>query len=403
MDNAPFPVAVIGAGPVGLAAAAHLAVAGREFVVFERGASAAAAVREWAHVRIFSPWSWNLDKRAVDLLEATGWAAPDSDAFPTGGDLVERYLAPLAATPALAPRIRYGATVTSAARAGVDKLKTPGRTDRPFALRIETADGDEEDVFAGAVIDASGTWRTPNPLGASGVPAIGEAAARAAIRYGIPDVLGADRPRYGGRRTVVVGAGHSAFNALFDLVELAEEHPGTGVEWAIRRDSLENVFGRGESDWLVERGRLGARIGALVDAGKLTVHTGARIDRVESGTGPVRLFAGGRLVTAVDEVICATGFRPDLSMTSELRLSIDGSLESPEKLAPLIDPNLHSCGSVPPHGVEELAHPAEPGYFAVGMKSYGRAPTALMLTSYGQVESVVASLAGEPAKARSVA
>jgi hypothetical protein len=103
----------------------------------------------------------------------------------------------------------------------------------------------------------------------------------------------------------------------------------------------------------------------------------------------------------VDEIIGATGFRPDLSILSELRVDLDPSVEAPSALAPLIDPNLHSCGSVPPHGETELRHP-EAGFYVVGMKSYGRAPTFLMLTGYEQVRSVVAAIAGDLESARNV-
>jgi hypothetical protein len=96
----------------------------------------------------------------------------------------------------------------------------------------------------------------------------------------------------------------------------------------------------------------------------------------------------------VDRVVVATGQRPDLTLTRELRLDLDPWLESAKALGPLIDPNLHSCGSVPPHGHRELAHP-EPGFYTVGIKSYGRAPTFLMLTGYEQVRSVTAALAGD--------
>jgi hypothetical protein len=99
-------------------------------------------------------------------------------------------------------------------------------------------------------------------------------------------------------------------------------------------------------------------------------------------------------VEGVDEIICATGQRPDLSLTSELRVGLDAWLESTAALGPLIDPNVHSCGTVRPHGHRELAHP-EPGLYTVGVKSYGRAPTFLMATGFEQVRSVVAAIAGD--------
>ena len=104
---------------------------------------------------------------------------------------------------------------------------------------------------------------------------------------------------------------------------------------------------------------------------------------------------------AADEVIAATGFRPDLTLLGELRLDLDDRVEAARALAPLIDPNVHSCGSVPPHGVDELAHP-DAGVYMVGMKSYGRAPTFLLRTGYEQVRSVVAALAGDWEAARQV-
>jgi hypothetical protein len=127
----------------------------------------------------------HVDAASVALLEPTGWTLPDPDGAPTGTDIVERYLEPLAALPQIAPHIRLGARVTAIVRRGHDKMKTPGRQDAPFVLRIQCADGTEEQVFAKAVIDASGTWTGPNPLGADGLPAFGEAAAAERIFYGV--------------------------------------------------------------------------------------------------------------------------------------------------------------------------------------------------------------------------
>jgi cation diffusion facilitator CzcD-associated flavoprotein CzcO len=233
-----LPVAVIGAGPVGLAAAAHLLSKGEIPIVFESGSSVGAAVLQWGHVRLFSPWRYLLDREAVALLERGGWQAPDPDGYPTGRDLVERYLIPLASTPQVQPHRRLETRVVAVSRQGIDKLKTPGREQAPFVLRVTTASGEEQDVLARAVIDASGTYQTPNPLGVHGIPARGERALHEHIVYGIPDVLGAERDHYAGRRVLVVGSGHSAFNALLELAVLAQEHPSTRLLWAIRRAEL---------------------------------------------------------------------------------------------------------------------------------------------------------------------
>src|SRR5215204_211075 len=112
-DVTPLPVAVIGAGPVGLAAAAHLLSRGLEPLILEAGDRVGASVRDWAHVRVFSPWAFNVDPAAADLLEAAGWTAPPAEEYPTGGEIVERYLEPLAALPAIAGRLVLGARVTA--------------------------------------------------------------------------------------------------------------------------------------------------------------------------------------------------------------------------------------------------------------------------------------------------
>ena len=393
-------VVVIGAGPVGLAAAAHLLERGLEPVVLERGDDVAPNVADWAHVRVFSPWSFNLDEAALRLLDPVGWEAPDPERYPTGAELVERYLRPLAATPALRSRIRFGARVVQVTRAGFDKLKTDGREDAPFQVLVET-DAGEERIAAAAVIDASGTYASPNPLGAGGVAALGERGLAHRIEYRIPDVLGAQRSRYASRRVLVVGGGHSAFNAIRDLAELQQDAPDTHVVWAVRRPQLADVFGGGEKDQLAERGRLGALVGDLVERGALEVVTGFTIDRMAAVEGGLVAAAGEREIGPFDEVIAVTGYRPDLDMARELRLDLDSTVESPTELAPLIDPNIHSCGTVPPHGARELAHP-EPGFYTVGMKSYGRAPTFLLRTGYEQVRSVAAALAGDTEAAERV-
>ena len=141
-------------------------------------------------------------------------------------------------------------------RAGIDKLKDDGREEAPFELVVEQ-DGTERRVLASAVIDASGTWTRPNPLGAGGLPAAGERNAADRIAYGIPDVLGADRARYAGRRVVVVGSGHSAFNAILDLVALRDSEPATQIVWAIRGGAPGRKYGGGGDDQLPARGALG--------------------------------------------------------------------------------------------------------------------------------------------------
>jgi len=398
MINEELPAVVIGAGPVGLAAAAHLHERGLPWVLLEAGGSAGAAVSNWGHVQLFSPWRYNIDTAARRLLDAAGWAAPDSGHLPTGTELVGDYLEPLAKLPDLAGRIRYGARVVALGRAGIDRVRTDGREQAPFVVRL--ADGTE--LSAGAVIDASGTWGTPNVLGVNGLPAHGEPQAAHLISTALPDVLGADRADYSGRHTVVVGAGHSAANTLLALAELAAQEPDTRVSWVTRGATIDRTLGGGDADALPGRGKLGTGLRLLVDSGRVELVSGFGVHTVRvTASGQAELVATDGRTLAADRIVSATGFRPDHRIADELRLDLDPALGCTRMLAPLIDPNEHSCGTVPPHGVDELTQP-EPGYYVVGMKSYGRAPTFLLATGYEQVRSVTAALAGDWTAARDV-
>ena len=390
-----LPVVVIGAGPVGLAAAAHLRSRDLPVVVLESGDSVGAAVRAWGHVRTFTPWQHIVDPAAERLLLATGWTRPATPVPPTGDELAVHYLEPLAA--ALGDAVRVGSRVVAVARDGMDKARTLGRAERPFLVRL--ADG--ESLRARAVIDASGTWSGRNPLGGSGLPATGEAEAADFLVGPLPDVLGRERARFAGRRTLVVGAGHSAANTLLALGILSEEEPGTEVIWAVRGDSPDRVYGGGAADQLEARGRLGSDLQALVTSGAVQLLTGFSVTALEADGGTVTVVAGEQRVAGLHNVAAATGFRPDLAMLSELQLDLHPALEAPSKLAPLIDPQFHSCGTVPPHGHRDLAHPDE-GFFVAGMKSYGRAPTFLIATGNEQVRSIAAALAGDLAAADAV-
>jgi thioredoxin reductase len=385
-----LPVAVIGAGPQGLAAAAHAVERGLSVVVFEAGGSAAAAVSEWGHVRLFSDWGELVDAAAARLLAPTGWAAPVSG-YPTGAQWVSGYLAPLAEV--LEDRVRYGSRAVGVSRCGRDRLVDAGRAEQPFTVHVVTSDGDEYRFDARAVIDASGTWSTPNPAGADGVPALGEKAAKELLEYRIPDYR--DRTRFEGKHNVVVGSGHSAVTAVIALGRMARRDPGMTVTWVLRRGAIGNTFGGGDADQLPARGQLGLTAQGFVEAGLVQVVAGFRIERIQRDGGQVVLIAeDGRSLPPADHVAVLTGFRPDLSFLSELRLELDATLQAPIRIAAEVDPNVHSCGTVAATGAADLAQP-EPDFYLVGAKSYGRAPTFLAMTGHEQVRSVVAELAGD--------
>ena len=388
------PVVVVGAGPIGLAAAAHLRDRGVDFLVLESGPVAGAAVLEWSHTRLFSPWSELVDPVAASQLAATGWTPPDPVRYPTGADWVREYLQPLADV--LADSIRYGSTVTGVAKRDRDRLVDSGRDEAAFTVHVTTSDR-EERIVARAVIDASGTWTGPNPLGGDGMPAIGEIAAADRISYRAPDLRTSEqRARYAGKQIAVAGTGASAKGVLIALAALVEEEPATRVTWLVRRATVGEAFAGSADDELAERGALGRNAQRAVASRGVTTMNGFRTSAVvpgDDGSLSLESFDGQR-VDSVDEIIALTGFRPDLSFLSEVRLDLDPVLQAPRQLAPLIDPNVHSCGTVYPHGAKELAQP-EVGFFPVGMKSYGRATSFLALTGFEQARSVVAEISGD--------
>ena len=399
-----LPIVVIGAGPVGLAAAAHLLERGLEPLVLEAGTGPGAAIASWGQVRLFSPWRYDIDAAAARLLEPTGWVHPDPDSLPTGAELIAQYLAPLAQTEAIAPRLRTGTRVLAVARDGADKTRSLGRERHGYRVRTMDSDGVVVDLLARAVIDASGTYGNSNPLGVSGLPAAGEDQAAGFITGPLPDVLGAHRDRFAGRHTLVVGMGHSAANTLLSLVELAESDTATTITWAIRGGSARRLFGGGTDDELPARGLLGTRLKTAVEAGQIRLLNRVSIEKLLPSEESVQVLGVNRqgdLDLTVHAIVNATGFRPDLDMLREVRLDLDPVVEAPTALAPLVDPNHHSCGTVPAHGERVLAHPDD-GFYLAGMKSYGRAPTFLLATGYEQVRSIAAALAGDRASADAV-
>ena len=397
-----LPVAIIGAGPVGLAAAANLVERGIDFVVYESGGQVASSIRQWGHTRLFSPWKHVVDPASRRLLEATGWELRAPEALPTGSELVEQYLEPLAALEPIASRIRTGVSVEAITRQGMDRTRTANRSTTPFLLRVHGPDGVEE-VTARAVIDASGTYETPNSLASSGLAPLGLADVADRISHALPDVLGRDRDRFAGKHTTVVGAGHSAANTLLALAELAEQEPNTRVTWLLRNASAVRVTSS-DDDELAARATIGRRVERFVAVGRIEVVERFEISRVGRTDDGVRLYgarAGAPAQYDTDVVVNATGFRPNLDMLREIRLELDDIVEAPRRLAPLIDPNVHTCGTVEPHGFAELEHP-EPAFFLAGMKSYGRAPTFLLATGYEQVRSITAWIAGDLSAATNV-
>jgi thioredoxin reductase len=403
-SNNTLPVAIIGAGPVGLAAAAHLKARNQPFILFEVGSTVASNILLWKHIRIFSPWRYNIDKVARQLLEQTDWKSPADDELPTGADLYEQYFRPLAEIPSVKPHVHMNSKVLSIGKKSIDKMKTWGRDALPYVIQV--LHGTEiEHYEAKAIIDASGTWNSPNPVGSGGVYAVGELENADKIFYGIPDILNTHTKRYENKSVLVVGSGHSSINAILELDKLKEKYPSTEIHWVLRKKKVSDVYGGQEDDALEARGALGIKIEQLVNDDRVNVYTPFQIQQIINKDNKLTIIGeqdGNKFALPwIDEIISNTGSRPDFSFLREVRLSIDPSLESVAEIAELIDPNIHSCGTVRPHGEKDLRHPDKDFYIA-GSKSYGRAPTFLMATGYEQVRSIVAAIDGDMEAARNV-
>jgi thioredoxin reductase len=395
-----LPIAIIGAGPVGLAAASHLAAKGEAFFIVEAGPSVGSHILQWGHVRLFSSWKFNIDKVAKQLLEETGWKAPVMTHLPFGKDIVDEYLLPLANLPTIKPFIHLNSKVVAISKKGLDKMKTANRDSLSFVIYVEK-DQNTERMESRAIIDATGTWGQPNPVNADNIWTKEENKLHDQIVYGIPDINGIDRLRYTNKHVAVVGGGHSAINSILELATLEN----VKISWILRKNRVEDAYGGESLDELPERGLLGSRIHELVDNGKVNVYTPFFIQQILQDETGIRLIGitddESITIEGIDEIIANTGSRPDFSFLREIRLDVDTATDSVSKLAPLIDPNVHSCGTVRPHGERELRQP-EKNFYMVGMKSYGRAATFLMATGYEQVRSVVAHLTGDEDGAKRV-
>lgn len=364
-----LPIIIIGAGPIGIAAAANLHQRGLPFLLLERGSTAGSAMLEWGHVSLFTTWRNVIDLATVTLLERTGWVMPDPDTLPTGKDIVTQYLIPAAATQALRSSIAYESTVVGVSKLAHSKTSTKDREQAPFSVHYQTSDGEHHVVYARAVIDSSGTWYNPNPAGLDGLPVPGEQENRDKIAYGIPDALNQDKSDYDGQRTLVLGDGHSAMNIILELMVLRNSNPDTQIIWGMRSNNIEKLTGVGINSRLPARAKLGHDASNAIKTGDIELLVPLQVSRIckkETGLELQIIIDGQEKIIEVDRIVVSTGFRPDLDIVREIRLDIDEVVEAPTLLAPIIDPNIHFCGSVKPHGADVLQH-HDKGFYLVGI------------------------------------
>lgn len=397
---------MLGAGPIGVEAALYGRALGHEVLLLEQG-ELAHAVRRWGHVRLFSPWALNTSPLGRARLCA-GLPA-DVTTAPTGHELVDRYLAPLCRDPLLLGCLREHCRVVEVGRRGLRKGDGAGdRARAPFRLLIEGRAG-ESVVEADVVLDCTGTYGSPNAIGDGGIPAPGERWLVGRLWRHLPDVLGADRGRFVGRKLLVVGGGTSAAVAALGLSRLCQETSQTQLTWAMRRDvevPYPVVDPGGESDPLPERARLHREANQWTRAhrqGRGLPNTrflpGAAVEEILAEGHRLRVTLrvgpdGGREGPELfDEVLGLTGYGPDNSLYRELQVHECYATQAPMGVATALRGVTGDCLSQPTMTIAMLANP-EPNFFLLGAKSYGRSAGFLLATGHAQIRAVFMSLGG---------
>jgi hypothetical protein len=377
---------VVGAGPVGLVAAHGAAARGFDVTLLEQG-EIGDALRRWGAARLFTPLRMNLPAPLVPLL---GARAPSLDALLTGPEFAERVLEPLGR--ALGDRVRLGRRVRAIGRARMTRGELAGhplRAERPFRVLVD-GPGGEELYEAERVLDASGVYGQPCALGSGGLPARGERALDGRVMRDL-GALARRSVQLVGRRTLVVGHGHSAANALGGLAELASAYPDTRIIWAVRAANARPIVEVAD-DPLPERRRVAARANDLAERPPpwLTVERRASVEALAPDGDALRVTLSSGRELVVDELLALTGYRPDHALTSELAIELAPATEGAGRLARAIG-QVSDCLSVPRVAPEDLAS-GEPGFHLVGQKSYGRARTFLLSTGYAQLEAILERL-----------
>lgn len=399
MSQAPR-LAILGAGPIGLEAAAATVEHGWPFTLYEAASEVAAHVRSWGHVRLFTPWDLNASTRTRRMLADAGTTMPEGEACPSGAELVDRVLEPLAALPSIADRLRRNARVVAVSREGLLKSDAIGDPDtrrrHPFRLLVETADGEEIVEHADVVLDCTGSYGNPNTLGDGGIPAPGERGLERRIRRTLPD-LEAEAEAWAGGTTLLVGGGHSAQTAAHDFAAFAERHPGTYLLWAVR--SRAPRWGRVAEDPLPERAALADRSEALADGASPAVDVlRGRIVEALTPAGErvavtMRNGSAAPETVEVDRILSLTGYVGDPTLYRQLQVHECYATSGPMKLAAaLLGDASSDCLQQVSHGADSLTSP-EPDFFLLGVKSYGRNPTFLLRTGWQQIDEVFGLLA----------
>ncbi|MFQ5877900.1 MAG: hypothetical protein ACE5JH_09480 [Acidobacteriota bacterium] len=403
-------ILILGGGPIGVEAAVHAAGLGYDVRLLEAHRVGSHLLR-WGHVRMFSPWSMNCSPEGLRVLKREGVRPFNGGArFPTGREFVRDYLEPLSRSRLLKGRVEEGVRAIAIGRDGLlkgDRVGRPARALRPF--RVLVWNGRRQRVVgADLLIDATGTYAHPRHLGNGGIPAPGEQEAAPYIDYHLVDLLGRRARDFAGRRTLLVGSGHSAAAAVVALAELARRAPQTRVVWAFRCRRRAPIV-RVQGDPLLLRDRQAAEantiaagsvpaIRALRGATIEAVHLDPAARRSGGRRGGFRVSIrteGGRLRRErFDRILAHVGYAPDRSLYAELQVHECYATGGPMKIAASLIGEAGAgadCLRQPGPTADLLSNP-EPGFFILGSKSYGRNPNFLMRTGHEQIRALFEAL-----------
>ncbi len=377
---------IVGAGPIGLHAALRATSHGFNVTVLER-AEIGAAVRKWAHVRLFTPFSMNSTAAGRRIAAASG-RLPSDDALLTGEEYLERYLSPLAASTSLVPNIQTFREVIAVSRQAYGKSHAPGKPERsnsPFRLLIRRPDNSEIVMESEVLIDCTGFMTRHRFIGIGGIPCLGERSCLTAGDYEIavpqssPDHL---------KHAVVVGSGYSAATSVHLL-----QDSGWRVSWITRGDR-DVPIPPVPDDRLLERRTLTQRVNVLALCSESGVRwlPGVQIESIEQTGNSFSLSVssvdGWQETLVCDRVIANPGFRPDSRPFDELQIHRCYVTEGPIKLAAhLTGETDYDCLAQTAPGPDLLDNP-EPNFYILGAASYGRDSRFLLNNGLEQIEQL---------------
>ena len=384
---------IIGAGPMGFETALRALNYGFEVTMLEAG-RVGENIRQWQHVRFFSPFGMNISPRVRQALPGT---LPADDAILTGGEFVETVLQPLSRLPELEGKIHLGQRVVSIARSGLGKMGLPNhplRTERPFRIVTEDIEGRERILEADFVFDASGVYGQPNWAGSAGMPALGERRLGSRIVRHLRDFDGGEIQRLAGKKILLIGHGHSAAHAAMALNNIISHEPSTQVIWAVRTDRAKPIL-ETPDDPLFERAKVvqaANELAANPPQNMRVLRRAALEALVEDNKSlKVKLKVWRNFEEfEVEEIIALTGYRPNLEMLRELTAEFSGVSEGLAGLYRALT-NITDCLAKIEINPKDL-QTGEPNFFVVGIKSYGRNPGFLLKSGLEQLNAIFSAL-----------